>query len=218
MPAKELSQCAVNFILVDIILDCQTAVIGTTDEVRPALDSAENLVVDINQTLSEHHEGIQPGVDRIQHFTVNLDLAGPLPEGLGGEVGGFLRDKLIELHGDHLIGEPLFASLRNYKLNCFVLGKLLKDCQAGDVGTGQLNGTQRLAVVQPAEELSDLRFCHSFIVINREVVVFNPVPCPLRQLREVKSTDIIHTPVVIYNSRGVGGQCKFIMEKFADGI
>lgn len=111
MPAEELSQGAVDLVLVYTVFDCQTAVIGTTDEVRPAFDGAEDLVVDINQAPGKHHIGIQPGVNRIQLFTVNLDLAGPLSEGLGGEIRIFLRDKLVELHSDHFISEPFSASL-----------------------------------------------------------------------------------------------------------
>ena len=139
MPAEELRQGAVDLILTHTILDRQTAVIGTTDEMRSALDGAENFVVDINQALGEHHIGIQPSVDCIQHFVVNIDPAGPFPEGLGGEVGRFLRDKLVKLHSNHLVREPLSASLRNHKLNCAVFGKLLEDRQAGDIGTGQLD-------------------------------------------------------------------------------
>ena len=99
-----------------------------------------------------------------------------------------------------------------------MLGELLEDRQAGDIGTGQLNSTQRLAVIQPAEELSNFRFSHSLIIVDREVVIFDPVPRPFGQLRKVQSTYIFHAPVVIYNSGGVGSQRKFIMEIFADGI
>ena len=67
---------------------------------------------------------------------------------------------------------------------------------------GQLNSTQRLAVIQPAEELSDFRFSHSLIIVDREVVIFDPVPRPFGQLRKVQSTYIFHAPVVIYNSGG----------------
>ena len=77
MPTEELGQDAVYFVLAHAIFDRQTAVIGATDEVRPALDGAENFVVDIIQA---------------QEFTVNLGFAGPLPEGFGGEVRGFLCD------------------------------------------------------------------------------------------------------------------------------
>ena len=185
MPAEELGQGAVDFVLAHAIFDRQTAVIGATDEVRSALDSAENFVVDINQAPDEHHIGIQPRADRVQNFTVNLDFVGPLPEGLGGKVGGFLSDKLVKLHGNHLVGEPLPASIRNYELNRLVLGKLLEGRQAGDVSTGQLNGAQRLAVVQPAEELSDFRFGHSLIIVNREVIILNSILRPFGQLREI---------------------------------
>ena len=92
VPTEELGQGAVNLVLAYFIFDCQTAVIGATDEVRPTLDSAENLIVDINQAPDEHHIGVQPRANRVQNFTVNLDFAGPLPEGLGGEVRGFLCD------------------------------------------------------------------------------------------------------------------------------
>ena len=81
---------------------------------------AQDKIKDYNLTIyyyegmteAEVREFFQPGVDRVQHFAVNLNLAGPLPEGLGGEVGGFLCDKLVELHGDHLIGEPLWKERR----------------------------------------------------------------------------------------------------------
>ena len=92
MPTEELGQGAVDLVLTHTIFDCKTAVIGTTDEVRSTLDSAENLIVDINQAPDEHHIGVQPRANRVQNFTVNLDFAGPLPEGLGGEVRGFLCD------------------------------------------------------------------------------------------------------------------------------
>ena len=99
-----------------------------------------------------------------------------------------------------------------------MLGELLKDRQAGDIGTGQLNSTQRLTVIQPAEELSDFRFGHSLIIVNREVIILNSILRPFGQLREIQSADIFHAPVIIYDSRGVGSQRKFIMEIFADGI
>ena len=89
-PTEEHGQGAVDLVLAHTVFYCQTAVIYATDEVRPALDSAKNLVIDINQAPNEHRIGIQPGVDRVQHLTVNLDLAGPFPKGFGGEVGGFL--------------------------------------------------------------------------------------------------------------------------------
>ena len=186
--------------------------------VRSAFDSAEYLVVDIHQAPGEHRVGIQPGVDRVQHFAVNFNLAGPLPEGLGGEVGGFLCDKLVKLHSNHFISEPLPASLRNHELDCLVLRKLLENRQAGDVGAGQLNGTQRLAVVKPAEELSDLCFRHSLIIVDREVVVLDFILHSLRQLGEIHSAEVLHAPVFIHNGRGIGSQGKLIMEKFADGI
>ena len=63
MPAEELRQGAVDLVLAHSIFYCQTAVIYATDEVRPTLDSAENLVVDINQAPDEHRIGIQPGVN-----------------------------------------------------------------------------------------------------------------------------------------------------------
>ena len=50
--------------------------------------------------------------------------------------------------------------------------QLLEDRQAGDVGTGQLNGAQRLAVVQPAEELPDLGFCHALIICDPRHVLY----------------------------------------------
>ena len=99
-----------------------------------------------------------------------------------------------------------------------MLGKPLEGGQTGDICTGQLDCRQRLTVVQPAEELSDFRFCHSFIVVDREVVVFDTIPHPFRQLREIHSADIFHAPIVIHDNRGIGGQRKYIMEKFADGI
>lgn len=92
VPTEELGQDVVYFVLAHAIFDRQTAVIGATDEVRPALDGAENFVVDINQAPYEHHIGVQPRADRVQNFTVNLGFAGPLPEGFGGEVRGFLCD------------------------------------------------------------------------------------------------------------------------------
>ena len=139
MPAEELDQGAVDLVLAHIIFNCQTAVIGAADEVRPALDSAEDPVVDIHQAPGKHHKDIQTGIDRVQHFAVYLDPAGPFPEGPGGEIGEFLCDKLVKLHGDHFIREPFPASLRNYKLNCFMFGKLLENRQAGNIGTGQLD-------------------------------------------------------------------------------
>ena len=60
MPTEELGQGAVDLVLAHTVFNCQTAVIGATDEVRSTLDSAENLVVDINQAPDEHHIGIQP--------------------------------------------------------------------------------------------------------------------------------------------------------------
>ena len=99
-----------------------------------------------------------------------------------------------------------------------MLSKLLEDRQAGDISTGQLNGAQRLAVVQPAEELSDLLLRHILIVVDGQVIVLDFVLHPLRQLGEIHSADVLHAPVFIHNGRGVGGQRKFIMEKLADGV
>ena len=99
-----------------------------------------------------------------------------------------------------------------------MLGELLEDHQAGDIGTGQLNGAQRLAVIQPAEELSDFRFGHSLIIVDREVVIFDPVPRPFGQLREIHSANVLYALVFIHNGRGIIGQSKFVVEKFADSI
>ena len=65
-----------DLVLVYLIFDSQTSVVGATDELCPAFDSAEDFVVYVDLALNKHHVQIIQAVGHGNRYSVSIRFLG----------------------------------------------------------------------------------------------------------------------------------------------